>query len=165
MQSWHQRRTLSESFIFTIEVVASSHVLPSAHRSATSVVEATKNHSELKIQTSPDVHNSPIVLFLLGNVDSQRLRIIVQDDASIEAYSLLQLLNRFKFDIAEALELIRLLVLHQTHILHRQLAEDLNDIALHDALRQIPDERQERRLCGQWLLALMIVEPAVESKC
>lgn len=84
--------------------------------------------------------------------------IIVQHDASVEADRLLQLLNRLELNIAESFELIRLLVLYQTHILHRQLAEDLNDIALHYSLRQVADKRQERWLCGQWLLAL-IVEP------
>lgn len=101
----------------------------------------------------------PVIFLLLGNIDSQRLRIIVQHDATVEADSLLELLNRLKFNIAESFELIRLLVLHQTHVLHGQLAEDLDHVALHDALRQVSDEGQEGWLCGQWLLALVVVEP------
>ena len=100
----------------------------------------------------------PIVLLLLGNVDSQWLRIIVQHDTSIKADRFLKFLHRLEFYITESLELIRFLVLHQTHILHGELAKDLNHVTLHDSLRQIADERQEWRLRGQRLLAL-IVEP------
>lgn len=105
------------------------------------------------------LHNLPIVLFLLRNVDPQRLWIIVQYDASIEADCLFELRDRFKFDIAESFELISFLVLHQTNILHRQFAEDLNNVSLHNPLRQITDESQKWWLCWQWLFALMIVEP------
>lgn len=108
-----------------------------------------------------NVPNSPIVLLLLSNVDSQWLRIIVQNNATIETDRLLQLLHRLEFNIAESFELIRFLVLHQTHVLHRELAENLNHVALYDSLRQISDKGQKRRLCWQLLLALVVVvEPA-----
>lgn len=108
-----------------------------------------------------NVLNSPIVLLLLSNVDSQWLRIIVQNNATIETDRLLQLLHRLEFNIAESFELIRFLVLHQTHVLHRELAENLNHVALYDSLRQISDKGQKGRLCWQLLLALVVVvEPA-----
>lgn len=100
---------------------------------------------------------SPIILLLLSNIDSQWIRVAIQHDASVEGDRLFQLLDRLELDIAEAFELVCLLVLDETHILHRQLAEDLNHIALNDSLREIPDESQKRWLCGQRLLALIVV--------
>lgn len=108
--------------------------------------------------------NLPI-LFLLSNVNSQWLRIIVQNDAAIKANRVLQLIDSLEFDIAESLELIRVLVLDQSDVLHRQLAEDLNHVSLDNSLRQVADKRQKRWLCWQWLLvALVIVVPAKETK-
>ena len=111
------------------------------------------------LQIQEFFRSSPVILFLLSDVDSQRLRIIVKHDASVQTHRLLKLLNRLEFHVAESLELISLLVLHQTNILHRQLAEDLNHVALYDTLREVPDECQEGWLGWQRLLALMIVVP------
>lgn len=146
--------------ILTIEAAAAttSHVLTAAHSAATVVESTAKNYTKLtKIIQKCIFSFSPVVLFLLGNVNSQRLRIIVQNDAAIKADRLLKLLQRLEFNITKSLELIRLLVLHQTNILNRQLAEDLNDVALHDSLRQIAYECQKRWLRGQRLLALIVV--------
>lgn len=98
----------------------------------------------------------PIVLFLLGNIDSQWMWIVVQHNASIKVDCVSQLLNSLKFDITESFELISLFVLNQTNILHCQLAEDLNHVALYDSLRQVTDEREERWLSWQCLLALIV---------
>lgn len=101
--------------------------------------------------------NSPIVLLLLRNVYSQRLRVIVENNSSIEIDRLLEIADRLELNIAEALELVGLLVLHETHILHRELLEDLNHVVLDDTLRKITDKGQEWWLCGEWLLPQVIV--------
>lgn len=105
------------------------------------------------------VYISSPILFLLGNVNSQWLWIIVQYDASIEVDCILQLVDSLKLDIAESLELIGVLVLNQTNVLHRQLAEDLNHVSLDNTLRQVADKRQKRWLRWQWLLVVALVIP------
>jgi hypothetical protein len=100
---------------------------------------------------------SPIILFLLSNVDSQRLGIIIQHNTSVEIDSVLEILKGFEFNIAKALKLIRFLVLYQANILDDLLAKDLDYVALHDSLWKVPDKCDERRIGREWLLALLIV--------
>lgn len=100
---------------------------------------------------SPVVIVSAAVLLLFGNVDAQTRGCVLQPNAPVQVESLLQMVQCLELHVAEALELVRLLVLHQTHVLHVLFAEDLRDIALDDALRQVSHESDVRRLRRQLL--------------
>lgn len=107
----------------------------------------------------------PIILLLLRDINSQWLRIAVQNNATIQTNCLFQFLQCLEFNVAESFELISFLVLHQTNVLHRQLAEDLDNIALNHSLREITNKRQKRWLSWEGLLvALLIVVPAIEIR-
>lgn len=89
------------------------------------------------------------VLFRLGNIDAQRLVRIVQQDHTVQRQRLLQVIEFLELHVAVTLKVIGLAVLHQPHALHLQVGKDLEHVALHQALRQVANVRQVRRLGGQ----------------
>lgn len=120
----------------------------------TSTATATTTTSS-SATASPVVIVSTAVLLLFSNVDAQTRGSVLQPNAPVQVESLLQVIECLELHIAEALELVRLLVLHQAHVLHVQVLEDLRDISLNNALRQVSHESDVRRLRGQ-LLALSV---------
>lgn len=147
---------VSSVIVVTVASVATlSIVLSTSSAGASLIVEATAattvRHatSTSTLRTSPLGEATAIVLLLLGDVDPEGGRAVVQHNQPVQVERLLQLVQRAELDVAEALEDVRFLVLDQANVFHRKVLEYPVEVALDDALGQVADVRDVRRLRRQ----------------